>query len=382
MPEYFGKKIPASFEPVIDRRAIREIAEIEKAWPPKVFPQLLAVPEKIDLSENLHFVRCQMGAGCWGYSMLAVWDIMNEMACPYSPNLSMRLWMMMHRRRELWENQGGISSPDGRFHKMKTPEFGFLQSFGNPTEGTELTLHNYPSLWPDGGWSREGVDEADNYRLKSEPQKINVASQDFISSLLQGKPIRLGIGYTDPDPNKSWGHFVAIVGYDKTAKTFKYVNSVGDNWGQDGFGTYTFQEIDNHKAGVIDLDSAEIVEICPPKPVPAARISFKHTNRSNVHLRLSAENSPLPKNKIWPQGWDENSRNLSFTVRLPSEFIWPPLPSNRLVLDLFDSAEFSNSGGKLEEFTAAFGGHVLKCSALSNGPVSFNPLDHQCFHIP
>ena len=382
MPDFSEKEILSVYDSKIDKIVIDEIVEIEKLKQPAFPPKPNFIPAKLDLSVYLRFLRQQGGAGCWGYSMLAVWDIMNEMKCPFSPNLSMRLWMMLHRRRELWEKQGGLFSPDGRFHKMKNPEFGFLQSFGDTTEGTELTLHQHPSLWPDGGWSQEGVNEAENYKLKSEPQKINVSSKDFVNALAEGFPIRLRIGYADPDPKKSWGHFVAVVGYDTIAKTFKYVNSVGDKWGQDGFSTYTFKEIDDHKSGSIDIDQGEIIEIVVPKPVPAARISFTHTNRSNVHLWLSAEDSPLPKRKIWPQGWSENSRNLSFTVRLPKEFIWPPSQNNRLVLDLYDSAEYSNSGGKLEEFTVAFGGHVIKCAALSNGPCGFNAREYKHFLIP
>jgi hypothetical protein len=196
--------------------------------------------------------------------------------------------------------------------------------------------------------------------------------------LAAGHPIRAGI------PR----HLVAIVGYDAANKTFKYVNSVGDRWGANGFATYTFDQIDNKNK----VHSADIIKIVPPKPVPAARISFTHSNRMNVNLWLSVEDSPIPKRKIWPHlqprrdkhhsEWDDNSRNLSYTVRLPSELIWPPSPGSRLVLDLYDSGVFSDTGGTLTEFTSAFGGHVLNCSELSKGPTKFNVREHRRFHIP
>jgi hypothetical protein len=360
-------------EAALDAAVIADLTRLRRAAPlVEMVPLKAPPPNAMDLSVHLRYVRTQGGAGCWGYSMLAVWDIMNEMACPYSPNLSMRIWMMLHRRRELWQQQGGLFTPDGRFHKMTNPEWGFLQSFGNTTEGTEPTLHNYPSLWPDGGWSAEGIDEAANYRLASEPKPIEISSMSFMQQLAGGHPIRLAIP----------GHFIAVVGYDQTTQTFRYVNSAGDKWGTGGFGTYTFAQIDAKKAGTVTFDSGEIVEIHPPKPVPASRIRFTHSNRSNVHLSLSVEDSPHPPRKFWPHGWDDNSANLGLTVRLPSEFIWPPSSGNRLVLDLYDSGEYTNTGGSLVEFTAAFGGHVVACSSLNAGPVAFKPRGHRRFLIP
>lgn len=313
-----------------------------------------------------------------GLSMLAV-DIMNEMACPYSPNLSNRILLMLIRRqKELWLNQGGLFTPDGRFHKMKEPEWGFLQSFGNTTEGTEPTLYDYPFLWPDGGWSAEGINEAANYRLASEPKGIDVNSTSFIQQLASGHPIRLAMF-----PPEGQGHFVAVVGYDQTTQTFRYVNSGGDKWGKGGYATYTFAEIDAKKAGDMTFPFAEIVENpLPPRPVPAARIRFTHSNRSNVHLSLRVEDSPHPPKGLGPDGWDDNSANLGLTVRLPSEFIWPPSPSNRLVLDLYDSGRYTNTGGSLVEFTAAFGDHVMHCSSLTAGPVAFKAREHRRFLIP
>ncbi|MDB4584328.1 hypothetical protein N9164_14340, partial [Draconibacterium sp.] len=341
----------------------------------------------IDLSDHLHFIRRQGGAGCWGYSMLAIWDIMNEMACPFSPNLSMRLWMMLHRRRELWSNNNpkGIFSPDCRYHKMTNPEWGFLQSFGNTTEGTEPTLHNYPALWPDGGWSKEGINEADNYRLKSSPKSIVVSSDSFINCLSGGFPIRLcyEIIYTKDGQVKKSGHFIAVVGYDLNKKEFKYVNSVGDKWNNGGMGTFTFSEVDdcqlnNSSLGNHKITSAEIVEIFPPEPVPVARIHIKHTNRANLHLWLGIEDSPHPKNQIWPHGWNDNSSNLYFTVRLPGEFIWPPSKSNRIVLEIFDAGTYSQSGGELIELTVAFGLHTFSALQL---PVKFNSGDRKVVYV-
>lgn len=371
-PLTFEQEIAEIYDPVLDARINKELLAASRKTVPFTLALTKPEPSSVDLSTYLHLIRRQGGAGCWGYSTMAVWDIMNEMACPFSPNLSMRIWMMLHRNRDLWENQGGIFTPDGHFHTMTNPEYGLLQSFGNTTEGTERTLHMYPSNWPEGGWSNEGTNEAPNYRLASKPQSITISSKSFIAALAENKPFRLSIEGTNPDGTK-WGHWVAVVGYDKNAQTFTYVNSLGDKWGNGGFGTYTFAEIDAGQVGNIKFTIAQTFDIHPPRPVPAARIAFTHTNRANMVLWLSIEDSPHPPRQIWPQGYDENSANLRFTVRLPSELAWPPTHRSRIILDVFDTGEYTQSGGTLTEFTAAFGGHILKSTDI---PISFKPRQH------
>ncbi len=362
---------------VMERKK-EELVLIKRTPAPRT---LTIVPEKVDLSQHLRFVRKQGGYGCWGYATLAVWDIMNEMACPFSPNLSLNLWLYTYRIT--WQCKktdpfglgcvkDHIVSPDGRRYnlaftivdkqgKMKiihSLERGFFQDHGCPTEGTDLT-RSYCT------WHSEAVNEAQNFRLADSPKRIIVNSNSFTKWLAAGYPIRAYIP----------SHVIAIVGYDQENKKFKYVDTKGDKEGAGGYFWYTFDEINSGKV----VEDAEILKIIPPRPVPAVRIRFTHTNRLNVSLWLSAEDGPFKK-RIWPTfqhyDWDENSANLHFTVRLPSEFIWPPSSKNRLVLDLHDTAEFSSSGGKLEEFTAAFGGHVIKCPDLKKGPIAFKPHQH------
>jgi hypothetical protein len=237
----------------INEAALAELDEISKTSETVPAPIPVGpVPKKVDLSEYLYYIRKQGGMGCWGYATLAVWDIMNEISCPYSPNLSMRLWLTLHRRPDLWKKDGGLYSPDGRFHAYtKGPEWGkppFFQSYGCPTEGTEPTLHSYPSQWTDGGWTNEGGNEAYNYRLGHELKKLGtISSDEFIKWLNASRPIRIegGLGKK--------GHVVAVVGYDLEDQTFKYANSYGDKWGSDGYGTFTFQQLDNQQPAIIGV---------------------------------------------------------------------------------------------------------------------------------
>lgn len=376
--------------------------EIKPASEPPTHP---APPTVVDLGQHLHFVRRQGGSGCFAYALLAAWDIMNEIACPYTPNLAIAPWMFFHRRRDIWEKLGGVVTRDGRFVPLKTgPEFGFFQVFGNPTEGTEMagystnpwcgltnlnvgpsTLKKHPAI----GWTTEGINESHEYRLSGWPQPLaKVNSEALVTQLAAGRPMRIEI----PSQN----HYVALVGYNYAAKTFTFVDSAGDRRHTGGFGTYSFAQIDHPQNPLIG--KAEVINIMPPRPVPAARIRFSHTDRMNVGLWLSVEGSPIPKRQIWPPPqlhddgdesrhqsrwfpWDDNSNNLHYTVRLPSELMWPPSKGQRLILDLHDSAVITNTGGQLDEFTAAFGGDVIKCKALDQGPAQFAALSHQQFFI-
>lgn len=397
----------------LDTRAFRD-AEAIAAELPIATTQVphKAPPAKVDLGRHLRYIRCQSptgagGSGCFAFATLAVWDIMNEMACPYTPNMAIGPWMFFHRRRDAWEQTTapGIVTRDGRFIYLKTdtgPEYGFFQVFGNPTEGTEMTGYSVMP-WcgqsklkfgtkilegrPNVGWTVEGMNEAHNYRLDGLPNKLpKINSQTLMEQLAAGHPVRVDIS----------GHVLALVGYDLSAQTFTFVDSYGDRKHHNGFGTYSFAEIDNPQKAF--FSAALIFKIRKPLPIPAARISFTHSNRMNVALWLSVEGSPMPKRQIWPppqyhddgaeshsEGrwfpWDDNSRNLSFTVRAPSELMWPPGPGNRLVLDLYDTAAVTGTGGHLVEFTAAFGGHVMTCAALAGGPMAFNQHIHQRLFI-
>ena len=378
----------------------------------------MSVPDNVDLSRHLRYIQSQPvgGGGCWGYSGLMCWDIMNEMASPFSPNLSCKLWLSLHWRRDLWEGKDGIwipPPPKYTYHKVVSeigPEYWLFESFGNITEGTEMAFGVYPYYgpYPRIDWHLQGLLEAGNYKLRSAPHHVEEISQDsFIGLLASGYPISISLT----------NHVVVIVGYDTDSGTFRFVNPWGDKWGNEGFSTFTFEEIDNNKIESVaefkdqEIDDASTFDIIPPKPVPVARISFHHDfGRSNVTLWLSLEDyngRRFIQRRIWFRNVDDNSKNLSYTVRLPRELIWPPSRENSLVLDLYDIGGFSPigkvvhsaldygkiddnnnldifkpSGGEITEFAAAFKGEIFNSSELIKGPISFDPNGHLALHIP
>ena len=93
-------------------------------------------------------------------------------------------------------------------------------------------------------------------------------------------------------------HMSSIIGYDESQQTFGYVDSA--NYAdRTGFGTNVCH-INQQKAGNIgNISAAEIWEVIPPKPVPAAIINVSHKkSRMDLNLWLSVEGSPHPKRKI------------------------------------------------------------------------------------
>jgi hypothetical protein len=363
----------------------------------------MSFPDNVDLSKHLRYIQSQPygGGGCWGYSGLMCWDIMNEMASPFSPNLSCKLWLNLHSRRDLWEEKDGIwipPPPKYTYHKVVSkigPEYWLFESFGNITEGTEMAFGVYPYFgpYPRIDWHLQGLLEAGNYKLRSAPHYIEEDSHDsFIGLLATGYPISISLG-----PPVGVGHVVTIVGYDTDSGTFRFVNPWGDKWGSKGFSTFTFEEIDNNRIKSIadfkdwKIDGASVFDIIPPKQVPVALISFHHDFlRSNVTLWLSVEHNGRRyiQRRIWFRNVPDNSRNLSYTVRLPRELIWPPSSENSLVLDLYDSSDIVPPWGKptpvgeITEFAAAFKGEIIKSSDLNNGPIRFKQQGHLVLHIP
>ena len=353
---------------------------------------------KVDLTKYLTYIRTQGGPGCWGYATLAIWDVMNETRSEHPPNLSMNLWLMQHARRDLWQKKipagvvkGKFQTPDGRYHPIggskdneKGPEWGFFQSFGITTEGTEPHIAGTRFT---GQITRDGTNEAGNYRLASEPNDIAISTKEFKKQLDKWNPIRVEGG----------GHVLAVLGYDDAKKTFTFVDSYGDQArGGDGFGAFTYAEIDAKKTkSGHAIHRALTFDVVPPKPVPVAEIWVKHSaTRLNVNLWLSVEGSAQQKRKIWPpyelDSYDngqpfDSSRTLHYRVPLPNETIWPPAAKRRIVLDLYDSnvIERGAGGGELIAFRTMFGSHIVNSKQiLGKTPIGFKAYQHRRFAVP
>jgi hypothetical protein len=301
------------------------------------------LPSAVDYSSFLPFVRHQGGYGCGMFAHVACWDIMNERRQSFAPNLS------VNRQIWAWARIINGKTIPGFNGKQYSNVMDYLIEVGSPTEGSELTDTD-GIRWP----TTEGDYETSNYKAKYRPSKkhstaISVDVNEFKKWLNIG-PFRVSI----------WNnHFVALVGYNDTTQRFKFINSWGERWGENGFGYVNYSNLNN------EIQGAEYYEFEVPKPVPVARISLKHTYRQDVYLWLGIEGITYGK-RIWPCGQrHDDSRDLNFTVTLPRGFIWPPSENNRLYLELFDSGEHSNSGGDILEFTASFSGQTFTHGATT-----------------
>jgi len=348
----------------LEAKVREQSKQAPKTWKPE---DLKKFPSKVDYSHLIQFVRHQGAWGCFANSIAACWDILNEMACPYSPNVSVNryLWGFNLTRHPL----ATIPAPSQNYTSVEN----YLIGFGCPTEGTELTNSDAVS-WP----TPQADNECSNYRLKSQPISIKVDVNEFKKWLLKG-PFRVGMtgkhfGATDP----GWGHFTALVGYDDDKQRFTFINSWGDQWpisNADGFDYVNYSDLNQ------EVDGADFYEFVPPTPVPVARVKFTSSFRQDVYLWLGVEGKVSVK-RIWPEGQrQDKSRNLTLTATLPTVFKWPPTPNNRLYLDVLDSGASFETGGDMVEFTARFGGGLFKCEELLKGPKHFEPHVVRRFYI-
>jgi len=360
------------------------------------------VPPNIDYAPQIPFVRHQGAYACGMNAAAACWDVMNELISPYSPNLSVNrmiwVWAREFRRDQVltllacmgqqpqsipnthWQTAFGV---DHQGFVLCVPGLGksyqssaeYYADLGCPTEGTELTDSDAVK-WP----IAVANDEAPNYRLKLTPTpnppgntcwvsvKVNVNNLRYH---LSARPLRAVVF--------NGQHFVALIGYDDAKQRFKFINSWGDQWYDGGYGYIEYSKLGQ------EVQGAEYLLIEPPKPVPTARVSFKHTRRQDVSLFLCGKQpsgAPTVK-QIWPSGQrQDDSRNLTLTVTLPVGFAWPPSASNKLYLQVFDSGANSAGGGDLVEFIAAFSGSLLVCKKLKKGAVPFSPNKLATFSLP
>ena len=358
----------------LELEELQRIRVLSKGAPPVKFKPPLFLPKKIDYTPQIPFIRHQGAWGCHQFAQAACWDIMNELACSYSPNLSVNrlLWAFI---QQVIHKQP-IPGPDGKTYETIEQ---YMINVGCPTEGTEMTD-------TDGVRSPTALGdlEASNFRAKGTdgacaPQvaigeAVSVDVNTLRSHLVK-HPLRAVVF------NET--HFAALIGYDDTLQRFKFINSVGDgpldpfiNDDDRGFFYVQYSNLAN------EVQAADYREFLPPQPMPVARISFKSAFRQDVYLWLANESTTWSK-RIWPNGQrQDNSRNLTITVTLPSSFAWPPSKNFPLNLEVFSTTSHINAGGDIVEFTAANGGDVMPCKQVENGPVHFEPYALTKLTIP
>jgi hypothetical protein len=328
-----------------------------------------SLPPWADHSVHVKYIRHQGAFACGLNAAAACWDILLAKYCaPYThPNISVNrmIWAWAWTLR-CWPENVDCNQRS----KIPIPGLGgvnyntldeYLNGLGCPTEGTELT-NSDAVQWP----TDAGNSECAHYRLDRHPQAIapnfhrDVKVDLYeLKYWLNGGPVRIGI----------WGnHFVTLVGYDDQSQRFKFVNSWGDRWGENGFGYVDYARVNQ------DIDSAQVYQFVPPPAVPCTRVRFTSQWRQDINLWIGVEGTNQIK-RIWPTGQrQDNSANLWLTVTMPAGYAWPPSPQHRLFLDVYDTGEHSNAGGAIQEFSAHYGDEHRFCTEILQGtPDPDNP---------
>jgi hypothetical protein len=352
----------------LELKELRQICLNARALPPpEKLPKL--IPKIVDYSPHLRFIRHQGAWGCGMFAQVACWDIMNDLACPYSPNLSVNrlLWGFL-REQGFKEPIPGLKGDTYQNQNQ------YAVKVGCPTESSEFTdtegVRNPTFL---------GNSEVANFRMKEnawkpgEPvyKQVNV-DLDSLRNYLTEHPLRAVI------PNNSGGqdHMVALIGYNDNDQCFKLVNSLGDTYGEGGYFYISYADLNK------EILAADYFEFVPPDPMPVARIRFMAAHRQDVYVWLANETHTCAK-RVWPNGQPQDgSMSLSITVTLPYNFQWPPTDNFPLHLELFSTTEAYCAGGYIYEFTAAYGDEILPCKRLAQGPVPFEPYTLTKLKIP
>jgi hypothetical protein len=135
-------------------------------------------------------------------------------------------------------------------------------------------------------------------------------------------------------PN-TFGHGVAIVGYDDTMSThdgtgaFKLVNSFGTGWGANGYWWMSYQAVMD--ASLSQRYAIFLTDTTGYQPQLLARVRVEHPTRDRVSLQFLAgpAGSPL---------WQDTFRSAHMTVTDQ------PFPDNNLVFDLTAAAPYITGG--------------------------------------
>ncbi len=327
--------------------------------------ELQGFTPKVDYSPFIPYIREQGGYSCGMQAGAACWDILNEKATSFSPNVSANRMIWLWKIIDI--DKQPLIAQDCKIYNSVTD---YEMALGVPTEGSELT-NTDAVQWP----TEDGNIESPNFRLAGPPIALPVEVNEIKKALNQG-PVRVSTWRDVCNGGTAVGgadHFVALVGYDDSTRRFKFVNSWGDQWNEGGFGYFGYDSLNK------EVEGAEQYHVVTPKSLAVAHISFTHSCRQDVFLWLGIEGYPSAK-RIWPTGQLQDvSHNLSFTVTLPRGFVWPPGPDNRLYLDIYDCGRHYESGGQLQAFWAAFCYQVVPSAQLENGPVNFQP--HTLTHV-
>lgn len=281
-------------------------------------------PERVDLSDHLPPVGDQ-----W-------------------PQNSCVAWALGYGARSYYNvvEAGGNSEPKSRGQeKALTVSPSFIYNLLNGGQNRGLNLQTALRLLMDTGacslksmpyekfnWHKQPkppqIEEAQDYRIQTYRKvDLRYGVINLKGELMAGNPVIAAtyfdkkfydFGYNTKEPFYVWdtmssltgkmGHAVVIVGYDDSLMAFKFMNSFGTNWGNEGFGWIRYNNVVNaiREAYIIkpnvpkteDID-ADGVPDYPDLPWPGPLgPRGPLTIDSNLTLDTIVETVPLPDSVI------------------------------------------------------------------------------------
>jgi hypothetical protein len=297
------------------------------------------LPKKKDYSEHVTLVYDQVGGGCGGCATLAVANILKEMECKYTPDLSMRYLGYVY-------NETSYHHRDQRFPKQDIAQDGVMVFYGCCTEAT------WPSsvfAWPDSEPpSDRARDEAMQYRierLKPEGQpNVGTRSTNDVDPLT----LKQALAEYGPLVALSDNHVFAIIGYDDDSSTFTLLNSWGDWWGTGGMFRVPYDEITNptQLGDLFAVKKVVYVKNSPQSPGTqfTGRVRIHHNQgRKYLVVRVYAEGQdPVV---VWDYRMQDSCLNLHFDFPLPdyASSHWPPKTNCIWCVEVSDNSPGSSS---------------------------------------
>lgn len=107
-----------------------------------------------------------------------------------------------------------------------------------------LIYKELTQLWVKTPWSQQIIEQLDKDRAVVTTLKLSVRSVNDRTGELNFDDQEEALCLKNP--NSCGGHAIVITGYDRSRRAFTFKNSWGTKWGQQGFGTVSFEQIDKY----------------------------------------------------------------------------------------------------------------------------------------
>lgn len=326
----------------IDRRSLQEAKQLARPLTDQEYKDLevLKLPPRKDYSDLVTLVYDQVGGGCENTSLLGIMNILSELECRYSPDLSMRFGGDLH-------NEINFLHRDPRIRERKLDHFQRMAKYGCCSEATRpSTVFAFPDPDP---VSDRALEEAKCWRVQSWSDLIRNPDTQTIKKMLY---------LHGPVVATSRSHAYAIIGYDDDRGEFTLLNSWADTWGDGGMLRVRYEDIGHADPNdhSFDLEDIRYITLLPnvPKPRFTGRVRIRHIDsRRYLIVKVGAEGQTPAI--VWDYRELDGCKNLSFDFPLPdyAEQFWPPSGGHRWTVQVRDSSpgNASDTAAVVEEVT-------------------------------